>query len=466
MSVGIVPPGGGIEQVISQSDYNALLRAAQEHAILLKEVVANGEPNSYLDKIYAKRIGLCNEEAMAICCLEFRDEISVKYSAPESDIIVGGAFTIIYDKIKLYSPSNVVVDEFGINDIVELHHIENRGSLVIHTMAGCKLNVFSTDAVLRSIYYNILMRHPEGRIRGDTLQTLTEVLSRQSLSPVPNRSFPAVENQVRISQSEIPQQPAQQLVFTVGGNVAVQQQSSNLVDKRPKVVSARRVVLAACTYSGPSTMKDSNQNVHMISDLLCASGFTGEKVLLSEKNERAASTRQNIVKSLQWLVQGASPGDSFFFGYSGATSQSGGILPCDYTTTGEITSQEITSIISELPPMTKLTILFDINGGVVYPVQAGVTKSHVVLISGIGPSVVPSYCKSINYMSDLSALELREMMEKAGCSSPLITSSQPIQSTRCSLGAQHIEYVPLEGEDKEALLSYRKTDIGSWNPHR
>eukprot|EP01060_Flectonema_neradi_P015542 TRINITY_DN22182_c0_g1_i1.p1 TRINITY_DN22182_c0_g1~~TRINITY_DN22182_c0_g1_i1.p1 ORF type:complete len:487 (+),score=93.03 TRINITY_DN22182_c0_g1_i1:64-1461(+) len=465
MSVGIMPPGGGIERVITQSDYNSLLRAAQEHSILLKEI--SGE-DGYLQNIYEKRIGLCNEEAMAICCLEFRDDISVKYSSPPSELVAGGAFTIIYNKIKLYSPSNVVIDEFHINDIVELHHVENRGSLVIHTVTGCKLNVFSTDVVLRSLYYNILMRHPEGRLKGDTLHTLTEVLARQAVSPVPNRNSAVVENQALITQAEPPRQPqpSQQLVFTVGGNQALQQQSSNLVDKRPRVAGARRAVLAACTYSGPSTLRDSNQHIHMLSDLLCASGFTGEKVLLSEKNERAASTRQNIVKSLQWLVQGASPGDSFFFGYSGATSQSGGILPCDYTASGEITTQEITSIVSELPPMTKLTIIFDVNGGVVYPVQAGLTKSHIILISGIGQSVVSSYCKSINYMPDPTALELRDLMEKAGCASPLITSSQSIQTTNCMLGAQHTEYVHLEGEDKEALLAYRKTDVGSWNPHQ
>jgi hypothetical protein len=55
----------------------------------------------------------------------------------------------------------------------------------------------------------------------------------------------------------------------------------------------------------------------------CIFGFLGIFTLIyththtTIKQTEALPTRQNILASMQWLVQGAQPGDSLFFHYSG-----------------------------------------------------------------------------------------------------------------------------------------------------
>lgn len=83
-------------------------------------------------------------------------------------------------------------------------------------------------------------------------------------------------------------------------------------------------------------------------------------------------TKANILRDLRWLVQGAQPGDSLFFHFSGHGSQvvdtSGDeedgmdetILPVDYNTAGQIIDDLLYEILVEpLPAGCKLTSLMD-----------------------------------------------------------------------------------------------------------
>lgn len=83
-------------------------------------------------------------------------------------------------------------------------------------------------------------------------------------------------------------------------------------------------------------------------------------------------TKANIQKGLQWLVQGASPGDVLFFHFSGHGSQERDhtgheqdgfnetIVPSDHKRTGQISDDEIwTSIVYPLPCGVKLLSVMD-----------------------------------------------------------------------------------------------------------
>eukprot|EP00756_Hemistasia_phaeocysticola_P003341 Hpha_TRINITY_DN12200_c0_g1::TRINITY_DN12200_c0_g1_i1::g.16975::m.16975 len=83
-------------------------------------------------------------------------------------------------------------------------------------------------------------------------------------------------------------------------------------------------------------------------------------------------TRANIMDSLQWLVDGAQPGDVLFLHYSGHGSQvrdrtgdeedgkDETLCPTDYSSAGMITDDEIYQIIvAPLPPGVRLIALMD-----------------------------------------------------------------------------------------------------------
>lgn len=86
-------------------------------------------------------------------------------------------------------------------------------------------------------------------------------------------------------------------------------------------------------------------------------------------------TRDNIIAGINWLVSGASPGDAFFFHYSGHGSQSKAslldslfegdsmdetICPSDYDKAGMITDNELNKLmVKPLPEGCKLTCIFD-----------------------------------------------------------------------------------------------------------
>jgi hypothetical protein len=83
-------------------------------------------------------------------------------------------------------------------------------------------------------------------------------------------------------------------------------------------------------------------------------------------------TRANIISAMQWLVQGAKAGDSFFLHYSGhggSTEDLSGdeedgkdetILPSDFESAGQIIDDDLHRILlADLPEGCKFTSLFD-----------------------------------------------------------------------------------------------------------
>ncbi|KEZ41455.1 hypothetical protein SAPIO_CDS7593 [Scedosporium apiospermum] len=91
-----------------------------------------------------------------------------------------------------------------------------------------------------------------------------------------------------------------------------------------------------------------------------------------QPDPRSQPTRQNILRAMAWLVNGAQPNDSLFFHYSGHGGQTRDldgdeddgydevIYPVDYKSAGHIVDDQIHDIlVKPLKPGVRLTAIFD-----------------------------------------------------------------------------------------------------------
>lgn len=109
--------------------------------------------------------------------------------------------------------------------------------------------------------------------------------------------------------------------------------------------------------------------------LTSAGGYSSQDIVIltdDQQNPVAIPTRQNMIRAMQWLVNGAQPGDSLFFHYSGHGGQEkdldgdevGGmdecIYPVDFQRAGSLIDDIIHDIlVRSLPPGCRLTAIFD-----------------------------------------------------------------------------------------------------------
>ena len=93
-----------------------------------------------------------------------------------------------------------------------------------------------------------------------------------------------------------------------------------------------------------------------------------------QSDEQFQPTRENIIRAMHWLVEGAQEGDSLFFHYSGhggtqkddaqesdeADGQDETLIPVDYKTNGVIVDDEIHRIlVAPLPRGVRITAITD-----------------------------------------------------------------------------------------------------------
>ncbi|CAE7100703.1 unnamed protein product [Rhizoctonia solani] len=117
-------------------------------------------------------------------------------------------------------------------------------------------------------------------------------------------------------------------------------------------------------------------DVHKIADFLTVQfGYRKEniwKLTDDATDPRDLPTRENIIKAMRWLVEGAQPTDSFFFhfsGHGGQTKDLDGdeadgfdevIYPADFREMGHIVDDDLNEImVQPLPPGCRLTAIFD-----------------------------------------------------------------------------------------------------------
>merc|ERR1712000_292969 len=146
---------------------------------------------------------------------------------------------------------------------------------------------------------------------------------------------------------------------------------------QPSGSGQKKAVLVGINYLSHQRgrLKGCINDVKNMQNFLAKYGFNGQNVRVLTDDLTDASrqpTRANILRDLRWLVQGARPGDSLFFHFSGHGSQvvdtSGDeddgmdetILPVDYNKAGQIIDDELHEIlVAPLPAGCKLTSLMD-----------------------------------------------------------------------------------------------------------
>ena len=91
---------------------------------------------------------------------------------------------------------------------------------------------------------------------------------------------------------------------------------------QPTGSGQKKAVLVGINYLSHQRgrLKGCINDVKNMQNFLAKYGFTGQnvRVLTDDLNDASRQpTRANILRDLRWLVQGARPGDSLFFHFSG-----------------------------------------------------------------------------------------------------------------------------------------------------
>eukprot|EP00928_Gymnodinium_smaydae_P074988 TRINITY_DN57_c0_g3_i6.p1 TRINITY_DN57_c0_g3~~TRINITY_DN57_c0_g3_i6.p1 ORF type:complete len:781 (-),score=162.57 TRINITY_DN57_c0_g3_i6:92-2434(-) len=101
--------------------------------------------------------------------------------------------------------------------------------------------------------------------------------------------------------------------------------------------------------------------------------FTDQNICrLRDDRSNMMPTKANMMASLNWLTNGAAPGDEFFFHYSGHGGQQRDtqgdeedgkdetLIPCDFKTAGQITDDELHEVlVQKLPKGCRLWVILD-----------------------------------------------------------------------------------------------------------
>ena len=157
---------------------------------------------------------------------------------------------------------------------------------------------------------------------------------------------------------------------------------SKLHDPDPKTIAhagapipgAFKILSIGINYHGTNKeLKGCAIDCHNHMKMLSRRGFNpsnGFQVLTDDGRGSAYPTKQNILSSISWLVDGATPGDSMFLHFSGhGTVLENGrdaVVPSDYQQSGFLDSLEIMKIVTTLPQGSRLTVISDTchHGGI------------------------------------------------------------------------------------------------------
>eukprot|EP01111_Echinosteliopsis_oligospora_P007249 TRINITY_DN21_c0_g3_i1.p1 TRINITY_DN21_c0_g3~~TRINITY_DN21_c0_g3_i1.p1 ORF type:complete len:372 (-),score=111.77 TRINITY_DN21_c0_g3_i1:62-1177(-) len=145
-----------------------------------------------------------------------------------------------------------------------------------------------------------------------------------------------------------------------------------------QLTGRRRALIIGINYNdNPSVHLDGCINDAVFIKYLLMSKFnfndSNTLVLTDDQSDPLKRpTRQNIIQGMKWLVQGAQPGDSLWFSYSGHGGQTKDmngdeidgldetILPLDYRTAGQIIDDEIFQLLAaNVPAGARLTAVMD-----------------------------------------------------------------------------------------------------------
>lgn len=138
----------------------------------------------------------------------------------------------------------------------------------------------------------------------------------------------------------------------------------------------RKALLIGINYIGQkNALRGCINDVQNVRNFLLQNGYRQDDMVIltdDQQNPRSIPTRDNILRAMRWLVEGAQTNDSLFLHYSGhggQTEDTNGdeedgsdevIYPVDYQRTSHIVDDEIHDIVVRpLMPGVRLTALFD-----------------------------------------------------------------------------------------------------------
>eukprot|EP00992_Anisonema_acinus_P013844 TRINITY_DN8965_c0_g1_i1.p1 TRINITY_DN8965_c0_g1~~TRINITY_DN8965_c0_g1_i1.p1 ORF type:complete len:781 (+),score=151.26 TRINITY_DN8965_c0_g1_i1:53-2395(+) len=136
----------------------------------------------------------------------------------------------------------------------------------------------------------------------------------------------------------------------------------------------RRALLVGINYVGQQgELRGCINDVLTMQEFLSARGFDDMRIMVDDPNVSSEDpTYANIVEGFRWLVEGAQPGDSLFFHYSGHGGQMRDdtgderdgkdetLVPVDYRSAGQMRDDVIfKNLVLPVPDGCQLTVLMD-----------------------------------------------------------------------------------------------------------
>ena len=133
------------------------------------------------------------------------------------------------------------------------------------------------------------------------------------------------------------------------------------------IPGAYKILSVGCNYHGTKhQLASSVTDCHNHLRFLKRQGFVpagGFRCLTDDGKGDMMPTLENIVRSLMWLVEGAQPGQSMYFHFSGHGATIHGLshylVPCDFADRGVISSDVVTEILSKTPPGSRVVVVAD-----------------------------------------------------------------------------------------------------------
>ncbi|KAJ9473226.1 hypothetical protein DIPPA_70135 [Diplonema papillatum] len=171
--------------VVCGSEYRELLRIAREHVTVLKQLFqmkrTAGNPD-WAAVYWDCRQGLSCEDARATSAVEFSDGITlyqVLDTGHRCELEPDAVVRISHTRAEISSKSKSVLGSFELGDITEMYHDASQRVLVVRLPSSSYEIVCYDQAVLRAMYYSILLRHEDER-KIDAVRHVEQVIDNST----------------------------------------------------------------------------------------------------------------------------------------------------------------------------------------------------------------------------------------------------------------------------------------------
>eukprot|EP00760_Papus_ankaliazontas_P002519 PhM_4_TR11060/c0_g1_i1/m.90721 len=415
--------GGAPSHTVLWSEYQQLLKIANDHVALLRQLYGARDGDADWTSIYWDvKQGLSTEECRAVSAVEFRDGLrlfAVPRQPPHRQFVGNGAVvSLIYDRLVVSVNNTLFLDV----DVRHVSHVEHdaqervlRIGAAVHAdefgaLLGVELECFD-QSVLRSLHHCISLRKDQiqNGAGGDNTSPRNpvpkiEALIKNTTPPTAQLPAPPVSGggggvQQRGFFSDLLDAAGDAVSELLGEeshhqhnhnqhfdphrqyaavshpqSFPTHHQSAHQQEQRPASRMSKALLIGINYFGTNAELKGCINDVHSMQRFLLQSGFEGTFRVLTDDQQDWTSTptKRNIIEAMRWLIDGAVDGDALFMHYSGhGTSvpdrdgdeddgKDEALVPSDYKTSGLIVDDDIYDIVVEgLAPGVRLTIICD-----------------------------------------------------------------------------------------------------------